>query len=140
MNVPGPKLLEDEKFTQDLLGVCTPTFVTPNVVVNARLHAQSLKRTPLFYFARPPISTEQVLHPAKYIAGEKPIAVRVPSAIAAGSKVALSRTMGELGIRLVLLSCMDARQVDINGWGGDRLTLLERQGSLHEVLWSTVLG
>jgi hypothetical protein len=53
MNVPGPKLLEDEKFTQDLLGVCTPTFVTPNVVVNARLHAQSLKRTPLFYFFDP---------------------------------------------------------------------------------------
>jgi hypothetical protein len=53
MNVPGPKLLEDEKFTQDLLGVSTPTFVTPNVVVNQRLHAQSLTKTPLWYFFDP---------------------------------------------------------------------------------------
>jgi hypothetical protein len=53
MNVPGPKLLEDEKLTQDLLGVSTPTFVTPNVVVNQRLHAQSLTKTPLVYFFDP---------------------------------------------------------------------------------------
>ena len=31
MGVPGPKLLDDEKFTQDFLSICTPTFVTPNV-------------------------------------------------------------------------------------------------------------
>lgn len=50
MDVPGPKLLDDEKYTQDLLGVCTPTFVTPNVTANAELQAQLLKRTPLYYF------------------------------------------------------------------------------------------
>jgi hypothetical protein len=50
MDVPGQKLLDDEKHTQDLLGVCTPTFVTPNVVDNAQLQAQLLKRTPLYYF------------------------------------------------------------------------------------------
>lgn len=53
MDVPGPKLLDDEKHTQDLLAVCTPTFVTPNVVENAQLHIQSLRRTPLFYFLTP---------------------------------------------------------------------------------------
>jgi hypothetical protein len=53
MDVPGPKLLPDEKHTQDLLCVSTPTFVTPNVVVNWRLHAQSLRKTPLFYFFDP---------------------------------------------------------------------------------------
>jgi hypothetical protein len=50
MGVPGPKLLEDEKETQDLLAVCTPTFVTPNVIANAQLQAQLLRRTPLYYF------------------------------------------------------------------------------------------
>jgi hypothetical protein len=53
MDVPGPKLLDDEKFTQDLLGVCTPTFVTPDVLANAELQAQLLKRTPLYYFFDP---------------------------------------------------------------------------------------
>jgi hypothetical protein len=53
MDVPGQKLLDDEKFTQDLLGVCTPTFVTPHVVANAQLQAQLLRRTPLYYFFDP---------------------------------------------------------------------------------------
>jgi hypothetical protein len=50
MGVPGPKLLEDEKLTQDLLSICTPTFVTPDTKANAELQAQIYKRTPLFYF------------------------------------------------------------------------------------------
>ena len=29
MGVPGPKLMDEEKFTQDMFGVSTPTFVTP---------------------------------------------------------------------------------------------------------------
>lgn len=53
MGVEGPKLLDDEKLTQDLLAVCTPTFVTPNVLDNARLQAQLLRRTPLYYFFDP---------------------------------------------------------------------------------------
>ena len=31
MGVPGPKLMDEEKFTQDMFGVSTPTFVTPDV-------------------------------------------------------------------------------------------------------------
>jgi hypothetical protein len=53
MQVPGAKLLDDEKETQDLLAVCTPTFVTPTVLDNAQLQAQLLKRTPLYYFFDP---------------------------------------------------------------------------------------
>ncbi|HEX2676231.1 MAG TPA: catalase family protein [Polyangiales bacterium] len=53
MGVPGPKLLDDEKHTQDFLSVCTPTFVTPDVIANARLHRQLLRRTPLWYFFDP---------------------------------------------------------------------------------------
>jgi len=30
MGVLGPKLLDDEKFTQDFFGISTPTFVTPD--------------------------------------------------------------------------------------------------------------
>lgn len=53
MGVPGPKLLEDEKYTQDFTGISTPTFTTPNVRENAKLQAASLRGTPLFYFISP---------------------------------------------------------------------------------------
>ena len=33
--------------------ICTPTFVTPNVVANATLQAWILKGRPLYYFADP---------------------------------------------------------------------------------------
>jgi hypothetical protein len=45
--------MEDEKFTQDFLSVCTPTFVTPDVVCNASLQAHIVRGTPVFYFFQP---------------------------------------------------------------------------------------
>ncbi|MGB7949817.1 MAG: catalase family protein [Candidatus Binatia bacterium] len=53
MGVPGPKLLADEKLTQDFTGITTPIFTTPNVQENAKLQAASRKGLPLFYFISP---------------------------------------------------------------------------------------
>jgi len=50
MRVPGPKLMDDEKFTQDMFGVSTPTFVTPDVRANAQLQIESVKNAQIFYF------------------------------------------------------------------------------------------
>ncbi len=50
MGVPGPKLLDDERFTQDMFGVSTPTFVTPDTRCNAQLQRWSYKNAQLFYF------------------------------------------------------------------------------------------
>lgn len=50
MDVPGPKLMDEEKFTQDLFGVSTPTFVTPDTRANAHLQHWSLKNASLFHF------------------------------------------------------------------------------------------
>ena len=50
MGVPGPKLMEDEKFTLDMFGVSTATFVTPDVNANAQLQLESLKNAQIFYF------------------------------------------------------------------------------------------
>jgi len=50
MGVPGPKLLDDERFTQDLLCICTPTFVTPDAQANAQLQHALLAETGLWYF------------------------------------------------------------------------------------------
>jgi hypothetical protein len=53
MQVPGPKLLDDERFTQDFTGISTPTFTTPDIIENAKLQEAVLRRTPLFYFINP---------------------------------------------------------------------------------------
>ena len=53
MDVPGPKLMEDEAYTQDLICICTPTFVTPDINANARLQDWSLRDMPLYYFLDP---------------------------------------------------------------------------------------
>jgi hypothetical protein len=50
MGVPGPKLMDDEKFTQDMFGVSTPTFVTPDTNANAQLQLESLKNAQVLYF------------------------------------------------------------------------------------------
>src|SRR4051812_17696325 len=50
MGVPGPKLMDQEKFTQDMFGVSPPTFVTPDTRANAQLQIESLKNAQLFYF------------------------------------------------------------------------------------------
>lgn len=53
MDVPGPKLMADEKYTQDLLSICTPTFVTPNTRANAQLQVWSRRHLPVFHFFDP---------------------------------------------------------------------------------------
>jgi hypothetical protein len=50
MGVPGPKLMDEEKFTQDMFGVSTPTFVTPDTKANAQLQIESLKNAQVFHF------------------------------------------------------------------------------------------
>jgi len=50
MGVEGPKLMDDEKWTQDLFGTSAPTFVTPDVRRNAQLQQWSYKNAPVFYF------------------------------------------------------------------------------------------
>jgi hypothetical protein len=53
MGVPGEKLLDDERYTQDFLGISCPTFTTPNVKENLKLQKQIGARTPVFYFLKP---------------------------------------------------------------------------------------
>ena len=50
LGVPGAKLMEDEKFTQDFVGVSPPTFVTPDTKANAQLQVESLKNAQILYF------------------------------------------------------------------------------------------
>jgi hypothetical protein len=50
MDVPGQKLLDEERFTQDFLAVCTATFVTPDIRANAQLQRTSLQNAQIYHF------------------------------------------------------------------------------------------
>lgn len=50
LGVRGAKLLDNEKFTQDMFGVSTPTFVTPDTEANAQLQHWSYRNAQTFYF------------------------------------------------------------------------------------------
>jgi len=85
----------------------------------------------------PPVSTEQVLHPEKYVAGELPVPVESPAAIA-GYRVVARDTLGELGVRVLLSSCLGPRNDAGRGWGGDAATVLEGSDGSLALLWRTV--
>ena len=80
-------------------------------------------------FANPPLSTEQVLHPAKYASGEKPVPVALPAGLAgrlgAGWSLAMEDTLGELQLRVLLQTANDTPTATAaaSDWGGDRVGL-----------------
>jgi hypothetical protein len=53
MSVPGPKLIADERYTQDFTGISAPTFTTPNVRENVKLQRHVRAGTPALYFVDP---------------------------------------------------------------------------------------
>jgi hypothetical protein len=73
---------------------------------------------------RPPASTEQVLHPERYIRADEPLPVRVKPALGPRWKRAAAGTWGELQTRELLAAAggggSDAAAA---GWGGDRWEL-----------------
>lgn len=50
LGVPGPKLMDEERHTQDFMGVSTPTFVTRDTNANAHLQKWSVKNAQIFHF------------------------------------------------------------------------------------------
>jgi hypothetical protein len=89
-------------------------------------------------FEHPPLSTEQVLHPRKYIEGEPPIAVAVPE-VPKGARELTRGTLGELGIRSMLSDCLndeDSTQGAM-GWGGDSYLVAVRPDGRLVLEWST---
>jgi len=98
-------------------------------------------------YDQPPASTEQVLHPEAYIAGERPAEVPDPdvaSMMGSGWTPVESSTVGEamLGI---WLGAMGVSQPDAEvaaaGWGGDRLSVAsgpnDEWGMAWRIEWDT---
>lgn len=70
-------------------------------------------------FAAPPVTSEQVLHPERYLAGE---GAKPPADPAADGAVLGRGTMGQIGLFMLLGSATDSATATraAQGWGGDR--------------------
>ena len=97
-------------------------------------------------YSRPPASTEQVLHPDKYLSGEAPMIVELPDAAAAlgeGWEEVYGNVMGEFFLRTYLETRLGQGVANsiAQGWGGDRYALLSGPGREYAlaslIVWDT---
>ena len=80
-------------------------------------------------FREAPVSTEQVLHPEKYLEGESPATVSLPevaTALGQGWEVKYDDVMGEFFLKTYLetRTRADLASRAAEGWGGDRFNLM----------------
>src|SRR5438105_1899714 len=78
-------------------------------------------------FASPPTTTEQILHPDRWLAGDQPAPVAQPKADAA---VIDKGVLGELGFDLVLQKVVgvDETRAALADWGGDQYVAWDASG------------
>lgn len=98
-------------------------------------------------YRNPPVSTEQILHPDRYLAGDMPIEVTLvdvtPDAVA-NWELVYERSLGEFYLRQYLdrhLGALDALRAS-TGWGGDRYRIYynpetEARAFILKVVWDT---
>lgn len=90
----------------------------------------------------PPKSTEQVLHPERYLDGDVPRSVTMPNIPGlknAGYKLAEEDTLGELEIRIYFAQGVSEKAAEraADGWSWDRLRLYRKENGEKAVIWFT---
>ncbi|MSR64859.1 MAG: hypothetical protein EXS18_03660 [Verrucomicrobiae bacterium] len=91
-------------------------------------------------FEKPPVSTEQILHPQKFMKREDPVEVKLTELKIAGWKSAFANVVGELGTRILLeqnVTKFEATRA-AEGWGGDRYEVFKDGTGKLALLWVTV--
>jgi hypothetical protein len=95
-------------------------------------------------YHHPPSSSEQILHPDKYLEGEPPLAVPLGDLCAragAGWKRIHENTLGEIGVLLLLKGESELSlhaEAAASGWGGDRLQTCRRPDGAELVVWKSL--
>ncbi len=93
-------------------------------------------REGLPYGSRMPVSTEQILHPARYSKGDVPVPLTFP----ADSGVLYEDVLGEAEVRVILATLAGSDEVQTVlpiGWGGDRYRLYGSPGG-EALVWYVV--
>lgn len=101
-------------------------------------------------FADPPASTEQILHPEKYQAGDEPVTLELAdhaAALGSGWQRIYEQTFGELNAHIWLagdevppetipgLPVEYPFSEEAAGWGGDRLNMYEGPDDAWAIVW-----
>ncbi len=78
-------------------------------------------------YEAPPQTTEHILHPERYLAGEPGLDVELPATPVEGYEVYEESVLGEWGVSLFFVGRDDRGLVTQigNGWGGDRYRVLD---------------
>ncbi len=90
-------------------------------------------------YSDPPESTEQILHPERYLERDHPTRI-IPPEMPSGYEVLLENTLGELGIAIVLGGHLKRRYQPsmAAGWDGDRILLIRSADDPEPILlWFT---
>lgn len=86
--------------------------------------------------ASPPDSSEQILHPGKYIKREKPIPVTIQYR-PEGYELYHSGVIGEYYLNVLLMAKNANKYMDFaNGWGGDTFNIYQKP-SFHFLVWKS---
>jgi hypothetical protein len=91
-----------------------------------------------------PLSTEQIMHPAKYLEtrdNPKPVEIQNPANLLGDKwKVIYTNVLGEFTLNIFLRLQLSEEQANraAEGWGGDQLMLLETSEGKRGVLISTI--
>ena len=88
-------------------------------------------------YLEPPISSEQIIDPNKYLRGEEPLPLEALVVDLPGWELADEATLGEWGIRLLLLETLTPGSLSqaAAGWGNDTYQLY-RNGNDTTFVWS----
>jgi len=94
-------------------------------------------------FLNPPVSTEQIIHPEKYLAGELPIVVEMTDNAASlgdGWILTYDKIGGEYFLRNWLKQGLGVLQIAVaaSGWGGDRYQLYTNPEGQVALEWKLV--
>lgn len=150
--VEGVARLEDERFNEYRreIGTLFPPLLTETFIFRYRdglrfvetVRRKSGARGVDELFRRPPASSEQVLHPEKYLAGERPLDVSLDAdafATQGWDKVVAATPLGEIGVRGLLLKSMSSAAAarSAAGWGGDTAHLYEGPNRAPLFVWKT---
>jgi len=145
--------LEDERFYEYRreIGAVFPPLLTETFIFRYRdgvrfieaIRRKGGQRAVDGLFQRPPASSEQILHPEKYLAGEaaRPVAVDVPGFAAQGwPNIVAATPLGEIGVRGLLLKALLHKEAAraAAGWGGDYAYLFEGTNRAPVFVWKTV--
>jgi hypothetical protein len=92
-------------------------------------------------FSRPPLSTEEILHPIKYFQNQKDFIEISDSGVelenGSEPKLIFKDTLGEFMIVTLLSSWISSREASsaATGWGGDRIFLYELSNKQSVLIW-----